>query len=294
MRHRCLGWDDSSGGGGVPALRFDTPEGERLVQADGLVLALGGASWPQLGSDGAWETWLARPGVDLAPLRPANCGFEVASAAPAGSGWSEHFASRYAGQALKSVAFELPGTGGGVWRQMGECVVSGYGIEGSLVYAASARLRDAIDANGSVCLHIDLLPARSLSWVQAELARPRGARSLSTHLKSRLGLSGVKAGLLHERVDKAAMADPMQLAAAIKALPLQLIAARPIAEAISSAGGVRFESMDDTLMLRALPGVFCAGEMLDWEAPTGGYLLTASLASGRVAGAGALAWLQSH
>jgi hypothetical protein len=228
--------------------------------------------------------------VDLAPLRPANCGFEVASAAPAGSGWSEHFASRYAGHALKAVAFELPDTGG-VWRQMGECVVSGYGIEGSLVYAASARLRDAIDANGSACLHIDLLPARSLSWVQAELARPRGARSLSTHLKSRLGLSGVKAGLLHERVDKAAMADPMQLAAVIKALPLQLIAARPIAEAISSAGGVRFESMDDTLMLRALPGVFCAGEMLDWEAPTGGYLLTACFASGHAAGSGAAEWL---
>jgi uncharacterized flavoprotein (TIGR03862 family) len=276
MRHRWVGW--SSDG----ALRFDTPLGEMALKPDALVLALGGASWSRLGSDGAWVELLRQRGVALAPLRPSNCGFNV--------DWSEHFASRHAGQALKSVAIELPGTH---WRQVGEFVISGYGIEGSLVYAASAPLREAIDAQGSAMLHLDLLPARSLEWVAAELAHPRGSRSLSTHLKSRLGLSGVKAGLLYEVADKATLADAARLAALIKALPLTLKSARPIDEAISSAGGVRFEALDDALMLRDLPGVFCAGEMLDWEAPTGGYLLTASMASGRAAGAGALGWLKA-
>jgi uncharacterized flavoprotein (TIGR03862 family) len=274
MRHRWVGW------AGDGALRFDTPQGEMALKPDALVLALGGASWSRLGSDGAWVELLRQRGVALAPLRPSNCGFEL--------DWSEHFASRHAGQALKSVAIELPGT---PWRQRGEFVVSRYGIEGSLVYAASAPLREAIDAQGSATLHLDLLPARSLEWVAAELAHPRGSRSLSTHLKSRLGLSGVKAGLLYEVADKATLADAPRLAALIKALPLTLKSMRPIDEAISSAGGVRFEALDDALMLRDLPGVFCAGEMLDWEAPTGGYLLTASMASGRLAGAGALGWL---
>jgi len=276
MRHRWVGWGNDG------ALRFDTPSGETRLKPDALVLALGGASWSRLGSDGAWVELLRRRGVALAPLRPSNCGFNV--------DWSEHFVSRHAGQALKSVAIELPGT---PWRQVGEFVISGYGIEGSLVYAASAPLREAIDAHGSATLHLDLLPARGLEWVAAELAHPRGSRSLSTHLKSRLGLSGVKAGLLYEVADKATLADAARLAALIKALPLTLKSARPIDEAISSAGGVRFEALDDALMLRDLPGVFCAGEMLDWEAPTGGYLLTASMASGRAAGAGALGWLKA-
>jgi uncharacterized flavoprotein (TIGR03862 family) len=276
MRHRWVGWGNDG------ALRFDTPSGETRLKPDALVLALGGASWSRLGSDGAWVELLRQRGVALAPLRPSNCGFNV--------DWSEHFASRHAGQALKSVAIELPGTH---WRQVGEFVISGYGIEGSLVYAASAPLREAIDAQGSAMLHLDLLPARSLEWVAAELAHPRGSRSLSTHLKSRLGLSGVKAGLLYEVADKATLADAARLAALIKSLPLTLKSTRPIDEAISSAGGVRFEALDDALMLRDLPGVFCAGEMLDWEAPTGGYLLTASMASGRAAGAGALGWLKA-
>jgi uncharacterized flavoprotein (TIGR03862 family) len=270
-------------------LCFDTPLGDRVVRAGVLVLALGGASWSRLGSNGAWVALLQQRGVAVAPLRPSNCGFEVAGRN--GHGWSEHFAARHAGQALKSVAIELGDGPGARWRQVGEFVVSDYGIEGSLVYAASAPLRDAIDATGRATLHLDLLPARSLDWVRAELAHPRGSRSLSTHLKSRLSLSGVKAGLLYETADKAILADPLRLAAQIKALPLTLMAARPIDEAISSAGGVRFEALDSTLMLRDLPGVFCAGEMLDWEAPTGGYLLTASLASGRVAGEGARDWL---
>jgi uncharacterized flavoprotein (TIGR03862 family) len=275
MRHRWMGWTSDGG------LRFDTPSGELQLQPGVLVLALGGASWSRLGSDGAWVDALRQRGVAVAPLRPSNCGFELA--------WSQHFATRHAGQALKSVAISLPGT---PWRQVGEFVVTHYGIEGSLVYAASALLREAIDAHGQATLHLDLLPARSLDWVRAELAHPRGSRSLSTHLKSRLSLSGAKAALLYEVADKATLADAARLAALIKALPLTLTAARPIDEAISSAGGVRFEALDDSLMLRDLPGVFCAGEMLDWEAPTGGYLLTASMASGRVAGAGALQWLQ--
>jgi len=279
MRHRWLGWEGDT-------LRFETPGGEALVRADAVVLALGGGSWARLGSDGAWQPWLRERGIDVAALRPSNCGFDV------DGNWSEHFSSRFAGEPLKSVALAWTGADGQRLQQPGEFVVTAGGIEGSLVYAASAALRDRIEAEGSATVTIDLLPARSLAWVQAELAHPRGPRSMSTHLKTRLGLHGVKAGLLHERVPKADFADPARLAAWIKALPLTLSAPRPIDEAISSAGGVRFEAMDDALMLNALPGTFCAGEMIDWEAPTGGYLLTACFASGVVAGQGALAWLQ--
>jgi uncharacterized flavoprotein (TIGR03862 family) len=271
MRHRWTGWDDDG------ALRFDSPAGGVKVNAAATVLALGGASWPQLGSDGAWWPWLAARGVPLAPLRPSNCGFEAA--------WSERFSSRYAGEPLKSVAIEFEG-----WRQPGEFVVTATGVEGSLVYAASAALRERIAAAGSATFLLDLLPARTLDWVQREVAHPRGPRSLATHLKSRLGLSGVKTGLLWELLPKAAQADPAQLAAAIKALPITVTATRPIAEAISTAGGVRFDGLDGQGMLKQLPGVFVAGEMLDWEAPTGGYLLTACFSTGRVAGQGAADW----
>jgi len=293
MRHRCLGF--AAVANDALALPFDTPQGEVVAQAGVVVLALGGGSWSRLGSDGAWVPWLRSRGVPVAPLRPSNCGFEVAGAAHRGAvGWSEHFSSRWAGQALKSVAVELRDAAGQAWRQLGEFVVTQYGVEGSLVYAASARLREAIDAAGSATIYVDLLPARSLDWVRAELVHPRGSRSLSTHLKSRLGLAGVKAALLHERLDKATLADAARLAAMIKALPLALTSARPIDEAISSAGGVRFEALDASLMLQAAPGVFCAGEMLDWEAPTGGYLLSACFASGVVAGDGARDWLARH
>jgi uncharacterized flavoprotein (TIGR03862 family) len=281
MRHRLLGWADEGGA----ALRFVSPLGERRVAADAVILALGGASWSRLGSDGAWVPWLQQRGTDVAPLQPSNCGFDI--------GWSEHFRSRYAGEPLKSVALSVNGPDGTRFHQAGEFIATETGVEGSLVYAASSLLRDEIAGQGSATLHVDLLPARSVEWVRDELAHPRGPRSLSTHLKSRLGLHGVKAGLLYEVVPRDEMADPLRLASFIKALPLRLVTARPIDEAISSAGGVRLESMDDALMLNASPGVFCAGEMLDWEAPTGGYLLTACLASGRVAAAGALRWLAS-
>jgi hypothetical protein len=278
MRHRWVGFDDTPRG-----LRFATQEGEQQVQADAVVLALGGASWPRLGSDGAWVPLLAQRGVALHALQPSNCGFDVTS------GWTEHFRSRFAGQPLKNVALSCDG-----FHQQGEFVVTETGVEGSLVYAASGPLRDAIAAAGSAVAHIDLLPQRSAEFVRDEVARPRGSRSMSTHLKSRLGIDGVKAALLHELLPRESFTDAAALAAAIKSLALTLSAPRPVAEAISSAGGVGFDAMDDALMLHQLPGVFCAGEMLDWEAPTGGYLLTACLASGRVAGQGAATRLQSE
>ncbi len=272
MRHRWQGFADSG------ALRFAAPDGEVLVRPVATVLALGGASWPRLGSDGAWVPWLAAAGVDVAPLLPSNCGFDV--------GWSAHFAHRQAGQPLKGVALTFEG-----WHQAGEFVATATGVEGSLVYAASGLLRERIAASGAATLVLDLLPSRSVDWVHKELAHPRGPRSLSTHLKTRLNLHGVKAALLWELVPKAVQADPAAFAALIKALPVRVTAPRPIAEAISSAGGVRFEALDPALMLKQLPGVFCAGEMLDWEAPTGGYLLTACFASGRAAGQGVAVWL---
>ena len=275
QRHRWLGFADHG------ALRFQSPAGDVQARPAATVLALGGASWPQLGSDGAWAPLLAARGVDVAPLRPSNCGFDV--------GWSEHFSSRHAGQPLKGVAIEFEG-----WRQAGECVVTAGGVEGSLVYAASAALRERIAQAGEAIFHLDLLPQRSLAWVAAELAHPRGPRSLSTHLKTRLKLDGAKAGLLWELVPKDVQADSPLFAGQIKALPVRVTAPRPVAEAISTAGGVRFEALHQGCMLRALPGVFCAGEMLDWEAPTGGYLLTACFASGRAAGQGAAAWLSQR
>lgn len=282
-RHRWLGFGPESTS---PGLRLVSPEGEWPVNADAVLLALGGASWPRLGSDGAWVPWLTERGVSVAALQPSNCGFDV--------GWTEHFRSRYAGHALKSVGLSAGGSDDGAFHQVGEFVVTETGVEGSLVYAASSRLRDELAVRGRAVMQLDLLPARSLDWVQRELAHPRGSRSLSTHLKTRLGLHGVKAGLLYEVLPREAMGEPERLAASIKALPVRLVAARPVAEAISSAGGVAFEAVDDALMLKAMPGVFCAGEMLDWEAPTGGYLLTACLASARVAAAGALRWLAAR
>lgn len=284
MRHRWTGWAADG------ALRFATPDGERIVTPRATLLALGGASWPQLGSDGAWAPWLAERGVDIAPLQPANCGFDVGpTAAHAdGPGWSERFTAEFAGQPVKPVALgteDFP-------MRAGEFVITASGIEGSLVYAASSALREQIAREGRATLTLDLLPQLTPERVLAEVKHPRGSRSLSSHLKSRLHLSPLKLGLLHELLTREQMLDAPTLAAALKALPLVLHAPRPIAEAISTAGGVRFEALDDGLMLRAVPGVFVAGEMLDWEAPTGGYLLTASMASGRAAAQGLARWLR--
>ncbi len=280
VRHRWLGWDEQGG------LRFATPEGETVCRADAVLLALGGGSWKKLGSDGAWLPLLAQRGVGTAPLKPSNCGFEA--------NWSQHFVDKFAGQPLKSVTLDFTDLQGNRVSRTGECVATAYGVEGNLVYAFSAALRDVIDARGSATFHLDLMPQKSAEQVLAEVAHPRGSRSLSSHLQSRLNLKGVKAGLLRECLPKEVFADMPALAAAIKRLPVTVYAARPIDEAISTAGGVAFDAMDEHLMLRALPGVFCAGEMLDWEAPTGGYLLTACLASGRAAGLGMLRWLENH
>ncbi len=270
MRHRWKGWTEDG------ALSFDAPKGEITTHADATLLALGGGSWARLGSDGAWAPLLAARGVKIEPLMPANCGFDVA--------WSEHFRSRFAGQPVKSVVATFTDSGGQSHRQQGECIVTENGIEGGVVYTLSSRLRDAIAAHGTATLHLDLAPGRDLQRIATDLAKPRGRRSFSNHLKNHAGIAGVKAGLLREvTVDQ-----DINIAALIKALPLQLTATRPLDEAISSAGGVSFDALDEHLMLRALPGVFCAGEMLDWEAPTGGYLLTACFASGRAAGMGVL------
>lgn len=301
MRHRWLGWAADG-----RTLRFETPEGEVQTQADAVVLALGGGSWARLGSNGAWVPLLVARGVAVAPLLPTNCGFDVAVQrhsqqgqalpvqvvpAPIPLGWSEHFSNRFAGQPFKSVAIVFTNSQGQTFKRKGEFIATVTGVEGSLVYAASSLLRDEIIRSGHATLHLDLLPDFTPERVLAEVAHPRGSRSLSSHLKSRLGIDGIKAAILHELLGKDEMHDNAKLAAAIKALPLRLVAARPIDEAISTAGGVLFEALSEDLMCEALPGVFCAGEMLDWEAPTGGYLLTACFASGRRAGEGVLNFL---
>jgi hypothetical protein len=274
MRHRWCGWDEHG------ALNFDSEQGHHAVHATATVLALGGGSWPQLGSDGSWVALLVQRGIDIAPLRPANCGFDIE--------WSEHFREHYAGEPLKSVVATV-----GELHKQGECMITENGIEGGLIYALSAALRDEIAHRGSGTLQLDLLPDWPLQRVHTEVAHPRGSRSLSSHLQSRLGLKGVKANLLREALSTEQMNDADILANTIKALPLTHIAARPLSEAISSAGGVKFASLDANLMLKKQPGVFCAGEMLDWEAPTGGYLLTACFASGRAAGMGVSSWLKA-
>ena len=275
MRHRWQGWAADG------ALRFDTPQGPVLQRPRATVLALGGASWQRLGSDGAWWPWLRDAGVALAPLEPSNCGFDVA--------WSDKLRREHAGSPLKGVLLRCEG-----FEQRGEMVITAGGVEGSLVYAASAWLRDALARDGHATFTLDLLPDRDAAWVAREVAHPRGSRSLGSHLQSRLNLGAAKAALLWEVVmqrEPAARHDLAHLARLVKALPVTVTAARPIDEAISSAGGVAFDALDARFMLRARPGVFCAGEMLDWEAPTGGYLLTACFATGRAAGEGAAAWL---
>ena len=283
MRHRWSGWTPA--GAGRIGLSFATPQGAQQQQVQAVVLALGGGSWARLGSDGKWFALLEQAGIALAPLRPANCGFDAA--------WSEHLRERFAGQPIKAVSASLVDADGVMHRRRGEFMLTTNGVEGGLIYALSAALRDTIDAQGSAALHLDLLPEHTAARVLAEVARARGARSLSSHLQSRLQLKGAKVALLRECLASDEFVDPARLAAAIKALPLRLLAARPLDEAISSAGGVCFTALDEQLMLKDLPGVFCAGEMLDWEAPTGGYLLTACLASGHAAGRGVRHWLRN-
>ena len=275
VRHKWIGWAKNENG---DQLRFDTPNGEVSVKADATILALGGGSWPKLGSDGSWITALQDKGVEIAPLRPANCGFDVA--------WSDYVKEHFAGAPLKSVRMSFKDQ-----AVPGDAVVSQGGLEGGPVYTLSAALRDALEQDGEATLSIDLSPGRSLSELTEALSRPRGKKSMATHLKRTVRISGVKAALLREYVSAEDYADPARLAAGIKALRVPLLRARPLEEAISSVGGVKLDAVDEGFMLKALPGVFCSGEMLDWEAPTGGYLLSGCFATGRTAGDAALQWI---
>ena len=276
-RSRWLGWNVDG------SLRIARADGEHAVHAAATLLALGGGSWTRLGSDGAWLPLLAERGVVLAPLQPSNCGFEVA-------GWSALFSAKFAGAPVKSTAIALDSQ----TPRLGEFVITATGVEGSLIYALSAAIREQINQYGTATIHLDLLPHKTAEQIETLLRKPRGSKSMSNHLRSQLNLDGARAGLLRELTNAATFAEPALLAAAIKQLPLTLVRTRPLDEAISTAGGVPFEVLSEQLMLRQLPGVFCAGEMLDWEAPTGGYLLTACFASGRAAGLGIRDWLQAR
>ncbi|MFA6011758.1 MAG: TIGR03862 family flavoprotein [Desulfobacteraceae bacterium] len=277
LRHRWCGWNSDNG------LCFETLEGERIVHPDAVVLALGGGSWARLGSTGAWVPLLQQCGVSVAALKPSNCGFNVA--------WSDHLRQRFSGQPLKSVALTFTNSQGTVFRRQGECMITETGIEGSLIYALSASIRDEIDTKQLAVIHLDLAPDWSEQRLIDRLSRDRHSRSMASHLEKAVGIKGLKAVLLREYVSRQDFTDPVRLASSIKNLPVTLVSTRPLDEAISTAGGVTFESLDQNLMIRALPGIFCAGEMLDWEAPTGGYLLTACFSSGYAAGLGVLKWM---
>ncbi|NGZ60477.1 MAG: aminoacetone oxidase family FAD-binding enzyme, partial [Nitrospira sp. LK265] len=273
VRHRWCGWDQEG------KLLFTSPQGQQSVQSDAVVLALGGGSWPHLGSDAAWVRILTEQNILIAPLKPANCGFDVR--------WSEYFRTKFAGHPVKTVEVTVKTMEGLELRRRGEFVITETGVEGGIIYTVSSHVRDAIEQTGTATVSLDLVPDRPLMRLTQDLSKPRGKRTIATHLKRRAGIMGVKAGLLREVLPQEFFTVPARLAAVLKSLPLTLVAPRPLEEAISTAGGVSFEALDERLMLRSLPGVFCAGEMLDWEAPTGGYLLTACLATGRLAGNGA-------
>jgi uncharacterized flavoprotein (TIGR03862 family) len=281
LRHKWNGFLAAGDGDGSKVnIKFETPDGIKSLKADAVVLALGGGSWSRLGSDGVWVNWLSQAGVKIEALKPSNCGFNVE--------WTSHFKEKFDGQPIKSVVLSF-----GEFRQQGEFIVTKEGVEGSLIYAASAFMRDEILANGKAVMHLDLAPDKTEAQLNEKLSKPRGSRSMASHLEKTVGMKGVKAGLLREFVPKDEFDKMERLAFYFKQLPVTLIATRPLDEAISSAGGVMFDSLDENLMIRELPGVFCAGEMLDWEAPTGGYLLTACFASGRKAGAGVMKWLEN-
>ena len=275
-RHRWIGWDEAE------RLRFETPDGCLAVEAAVTILALGGASWPRLGSDGHWTAIFATAGIPVSPLKPSNCGFMAE--------FSDRFRERFEGQPLKGAEFRF---GGETVR--GEAVVTRIGLEGGAIYALSPKLRDAIERDGDAVLKIDLRPGVNGATLEASLSKPREKQSLSNFLRKTAKLEPAAIGLLQEAAWREgkplAAATPADLAARIKTVPVRLIAAAPIEHAISTAGGVPFEELDDRFMLLSKPGVFVAGEMLDWEAPTGGYLLQGCFSTGAAAARGALAWL---
>lgn len=277
-RHQWVGWNSEN------ALRFNTPAGEIVHTSDAVLLALGGASWPQLGSDGSWVSLLENKGISIAPLRPANCGFTV--------DWSPFFKKNFAGAPLKSVKASMTDIDGILHKKQGECLISETGIEGGLIYALSAYARNQIEKAGQSIISLDLNPQRSLPQLIARLTQPKGKASMAKYLKNKVNITGVKAALLREYPDKKIFSQPELLAQLIKAFPITLLQPNPIADVISTAGGIYFDELNEAQMLKKLNGVFCAGEMLDWEAPTGGYLLSACIASGYAAGQGINEWLQ--
>ena len=278
MRHTCLGWTDAG------ELRLQNPEGEIRINPDATLLAMGGASWPKLGSNGAWKSWFETDGISVSPFLPANCGFNV--------GWSSIFSEKFAGQPLKNVVLSVTDKKGQTHQKRGEAMLTAHGIEGSLIYALSANIRDALQLNSPVTVWADLMPDVSLDKLQNALGKPKGKQSLASFFK-RQGLSAVQVGLLREVLTPQQLSDMALVAQTLKRLPIQIQSTRPIEEAISTAGGVSFSELTQGLMLTQKPGVFCAGEMLDWEAPTGGYLLTAVMASGIVAAKGVIEYLNS-
>ena len=281
MKHQWIGWC----GGEFKQLRFLTPDGEKPVSSDAVVFAMGGGSWPQLGSTGSWVPLLLQQGVTVAPLQPSNCGFDV--------NWSEHFRCRFSGTPLKSVVVSFTDNQGITLCRKGELILTDNGIEGGVIYALSSQLRDQIAVSGQAVIMIDLLPDKSLQFLIESVTMPRGKLSMANHLRKRIGLEKAKAAILREVLANTDLENSVQLCSLIKSLPIQLVAPSPLDQAISSAGGIAFEALNKQLMIKSMPGVFCAGEMLDWEATTGGYLLTACFATGRQAGEGVLAWLQS-
>jgi uncharacterized flavoprotein (TIGR03862 family) len=276
LRHRWTGWDDDG------RLSFQTPDGKRVVEARATVLALGGASWPRLGSDGRWVEILSAEGVTISPLRSANCGFTVA--------WSDIFRDRFEGHPLKGIALSF-----GPHSVRGEAMITRTGLEGGVIYALSAELREAIASSEQATLRIALRPDVEMQDLMAQLSRPRGRQSLSNFLRKAVHLSPAAIGLLQEAAIASGVAlsslSTASLAGLLNAVPVELNGLAPIARAISTAGGIAFDEIDRDYMIRRLPGIFAAGEMLDWEAPTGGYLLQASFATGVAAGRGALKWL---
>jgi len=275
VHHQWLGWDERG------ALRFRTPDGESCFAAKASVFALGGGSWPQLGSDGHWVAAFTAAGIDVAALQPANCGFDIA--------WTPYLVDRFAGVPLKPVVATF-----GSQSRQGEIIITNTGIEGGLIYALAPGLREAIRRDGIARLSLNLMPGIDMPALTERLSRPRGKRSLSEHLRRAAGVDALRLALLRETRVAGDSDDPAALARRLKDLPLELIAPRPLAEAISSAGGVRLEGLNRELMLRIRPGAYCAGEMLDWEAPTGGYLLAAVIASGRRAGKSAAEFFQAR
>jgi len=276
-RHRWLGWNPDG------ALLFETPEGPITVRSNTIILALGGGSWSRLGSDGAWIPWLRTRGLSIQDLKPSNSGFECH--------WTPYFSDRFKGHPIKAASLSFKDLEGLTHSDRGEFVITRHGVEGSLIYKFSAQLRDVIEARGSVEVQLDLAPDRTAEQLYAALNSNRKGLSLSNRLKRALGSEGVKPNLVRECLDETTLRDHYRLAAALKHVPLTLHQARPLNEAISSAGGVDFAELDHQLMVKRIPGLFCSGEMLDWEAPTGGYLLTACLATGRTAGESAAKWL---